>query len=111
MAKTYPQLRCICCGKRVFFNNLNRVHSLDAWAVTFGGGRYINYEPTEFKGPNSIEDWWIKKLEATLLWLKLKKGSIVASEKSALIPTEASLLTSGRQANLILNAPKVSYVL
>ena len=110
--KKYPKLRCPVCGMVVWFRNLVKFHKIEAFEYQFGIGKgKIKVNKAVVTG--SLIDYWIKRLEEVIDWLKsLKETSLTyqikcsnVSETFALQKTESkSLLTK----TITLNVPKHS---
>jgi len=68
MPTSYPKLRCPICGMVVWLRNLDRIHELDSFIVTYGGRANIDFAKQEYD-PNLVH-FWIATLESTLEHLK-----------------------------------------
>ena len=69
--KQHQKLTCPVCGMQVWPRNLKRFHSVKRWLVTFGGRGRIEHK--EIDTENYLYDFWIRRLEEVLAWLKKEK--------------------------------------
>ena len=75
--KPIPRVRCPVCGHMVFLRNVapGLFHKLGAYihTVTSGGRGKIKNHYVEQPLPEGFEDFWIRRLESVIAWLKKLK--------------------------------------
>ena len=75
--KKVPKVRCPVCGHIVFFRNvaLGLHHRIETFVLHIRGlGRGKGFENVyESQYPEGIEDFWIRRLEGVIKWLKANR--------------------------------------
>jgi hypothetical protein len=76
MVRRLPKLRCPVCGKLSFLPSFVGFHKIDSFILKIKGlgrgkGFRNTYERATVKG--SLIDYWIKRLEEVINWLKNQK--------------------------------------
>jgi hypothetical protein len=82
--KKVPYLRCPVCGKISLFRNFVGFHDLGAFICKIKGlgrgkGFRNTYENAQIKG--NLIDYWIKRLEEVIEWLKMKRNPALSMSK------------------------------